>query len=141
MVLNVADTLALSVTVQAPLPEQAPPQLTNDEPAAAAAFKATEVPVSNWFEQVAPQLMPAGVEVTVPLPVPCLVTVMVIVGEGGAGAGLLFKSWVGPLSPQAVTPKTQKAHSTTAKNMFPIKIPRLIETFPCDLISGSDRPF
>jgi len=47
MVLNVADTLALPVTVQAPLPEQSPPQLTNDEPAAAAAFKATEVPASN----------------------------------------------------------------------------------------------
>src|SRR5262249_53675892 len=84
MVLNVADTLALPVTVQGPLPEQAPPQLTNDEPAAAAAFKATEdVPASNWCEQVAPQLMPAGVEVTVPLPVPCLVTVMVIVGGAG----------------------------------------------------------
>ena len=47
MAVNVADTLALPVTVQAPLPEQSPPQLINDEPAAAAAFKATEVPVSN----------------------------------------------------------------------------------------------
>ena len=46
-VLNVADTLALPVTVQAALPVQSPPQLTNDEPAAAAAFKATEVPASN----------------------------------------------------------------------------------------------
>ena len=105
--LNVADTPAVSVTVQAPLPEQAPPQLTNDEPAAAAAFKATEVPGSNWFEQIAPQLMPAGVEVTVPLPVPCLVTVM-FVGEGGAGGALLFKPSVEPLSaPQPVNPKMQ----------------------------------
>ena len=105
MVLNVADTLAVPVTVQGPLPEQAPPQLTNDEPAAAAAFKATEVPTSNWFEQVIPQLIPAGVEVTVPLPVPCLVTVMIVAEGGGA---LLFKPSVGPLSaPQPVNPKTQ----------------------------------
>jgi hypothetical protein len=107
MVLNVADTLEVPVTVQGPLPEHAPPQLTNDEPAAAAAFKATEVPGSNWFEQIAPQLMPAGVEVTVPLPVPCLVTVM-FVGEGGAGGGLLFKPSVEPLSaPQPVNPRMQ----------------------------------
>ena len=133
MALNVADTLALPVTVQAPLPEQAPPQLTNDEPAAAAAFKATEVPVSNWFEQVAPQLMPAGVEVTVPLPVPCLVTVMVIVKlpGAGAGAGAPFKSWVGPLSLQLVSPRTQMAQSTTAEKMFPITFPHLMENFSC----------
>src|SRR5262245_41185767 len=113
MVLNVADTLTLPVTVQGPLPEQAPPQLTNDEPAAAAAFKATEVPASNWFEQVAPQLMPAGVEVTVPLPVPCLVTVMIV---GGAEAGALFTSaGVGPLSLQLVSPRTQMPQITTAQ--------------------------
>jgi len=116
IVLNVADTLALPVTVQAPFPEQAPPQLTNDEPAAAAAFNATEVPASNWFEQVAPQLMPAGVEVTVPLPVPCLVTVIAIVGEGGGA--LLFKPSVGPLSaPQPVKYRTQKQENKmTAEN-------------------------
>jgi hypothetical protein len=130
MVLNVADTLALPVTVQGPLPEQAPPQLTNDEPAAAAAFKATEVPASNWCEQVAPQLMPAGVEVTVPLPVPCLVTVMIV---GGAGAGPLFTSaGVGPLSLQPVSPRTQMVQSTTAqRRMFPIKFPPLIEIVSC----------
>jgi hypothetical protein len=112
------------------LPEQAPPQLTNDEPAAAAAFKATEVPASNWCEQVAPQLMPAGVEVTVPLPVPCLVTVMIV---GGAGAGPLFTSaGVGPLSLQPVSPRTQMVQSTTAqRRMFPIKFPPLIEIVSC----------
>jgi len=114
MVLNVADTLAVPVTVQAPLPEQAPPQLTNDEPAAAAAFKATEVPASNWCEQVAPQLMPAGVEVTVPLPVPCLVTVMVFAGGAGAGP-LVISGGVGPLSLQLVSPRTQMAQITTAQ--------------------------
>ena len=95
---------------------QAPPQPTNDEPVAAAAFKASKVPVSNRFEQVAPQLMPAGVEVTVPLPVPCLVTVIAIVGEGGGA--LLFKPSVGPLSaPQPVKYRTQKQENKmTAEN-------------------------
>src|SRR5262245_27791616 len=127
MVLNVADTLALPVTLQGPLPEQAPPQLTNDEPAAAAAFKATEVPGSNWFEQIAPQLMPAGVEVTVPLPVPCLVTVM-IVGEGGAGGALSFKPSVEPLSPpQPVNPRTKIQQKISAQEIVLIILLRLIE--------------
>ena len=124
MAVNVADTLALPVRVQAPLPEQSPPQLTNDEPAAAAAFKATEVPASNWFEQVPPQLMPAGVEVTVPLPVPCLVTVIVIVGEGGGGPP--FKPSVDPLSPpQPVNPRTEIQQRITAQEI--VSFPRLIE--------------
>ena len=132
-VLNIADTLALSVTVQAPLPEQAPPQLTNDEPAAAAAFKATEVPALNWFEQVAPQSIPAGVEVTVPLPVPCLVTVMVIV-EGGA---LLSRPSVEPLSaPQPVIPRTEKQEKRmTRENRLSATC--LIETPPVRLTAQS----
>src|SRR5206468_6746829 len=77
--LKLAFTVALPVTVQGPVPEQAPLQPPNEEPGAGAAFKATEVPASNWVEQVAPQSIPAGVEVTVPLPAPPLVTVTVIV--------------------------------------------------------------
>jgi len=73
--------LAGSVNMQGTVPKQPPPlQPTNDEPAAAAAFKVTDVPASNWFEQVAAQLLiPAGVDVTVPLPTPPFVTVMVTV--------------------------------------------------------------
>jgi hypothetical protein len=89
VLLNVAVTatvvllpgLAGSVNVQGNVPEQPPPlHPANDEPDAGAAFKVTDVPASNWFEQVAAQLlMPAGVDVTVPLPAPCFVTVMVTV--------------------------------------------------------------
>ena len=145
MALNVADTLALPVTVQAPLPEQAPPQLTNDEPAAAAAFKATEVPVSNWFEQVVPQLMPAGVEVTVPLPVPCLVTVTMNVGEAGAGGALLFNPSVEPLSaPQPVSPKREIQHRIIAQEIVLITFPRVIDIVPVTPLRSNldrERPF
>ena len=63
------------VTVQVPVPAHAPLQPVNDDPADGTAVRVTEVPVANEAEQVAPQLMPAGDEVTVPVPVPAFVTV------------------------------------------------------------------
>jgi hypothetical protein len=66
---------ALIVTLQAPVPVQAPLQPAKVEPVAGAAVRLTAVPLVNEAEQVAPQEMPAGVLVTVPLPVPDLVTV------------------------------------------------------------------
>jgi hypothetical protein len=66
----------LTVTVHAPVPEQAPLQLAKTEPAAAVAVRVT-VPGGTDCEQVAPQLMPAGLLVTVPEPVPFFVTVKV----------------------------------------------------------------
>src|SRR6266700_7579318 len=75
----VTDLLASSVTVQVPLPEQPPPdQPTREEPAAAVAVSVTEVPCLKACVQVEPQLMPAGVEVTVPVPLPALVNVSVL---------------------------------------------------------------
>ena len=46
-VINRAVTVALPVTVQAPVPEQSPLHPANDEPGDAAAFRATDVPASN----------------------------------------------------------------------------------------------
>src|SRR4030095_2026552 len=66
---------ALIVTLQAPVPVQAPLQPAKVEPVAGAAVRLTAAPLVNEAEQVAPQEMPAGVLVTVPLPVPDLVTV------------------------------------------------------------------
>jgi hypothetical protein len=61
------------LTVQLPVPEQPPPdQPAKVEPASAAAERETLVPEVNEAEQVAPQLMPVGEEVTVPVPVPLL---------------------------------------------------------------------
>src|SRR5207249_4723266 len=70
--------LAVSVTLQVPVPKQPPPlQPVKIEPLAGVAVSVTKVPLSNEAEQVAPQLIPAGFEVTVPRPVPALVTARV----------------------------------------------------------------
>src|SRR5205823_3595817 len=67
-----------SVTTHAPAPEQPPPlQPLKVEPAAGAAVSVTAVPLAKLAEQVAPQVMPAGLLVTVPAPVPALETVSV----------------------------------------------------------------
>jgi hypothetical protein len=67
--------VAFIVTVQlAALVQPAPDQPVNDEPPAADAVSVTAVPALNVAVQVEPQLMPAGLEVTVPVPEPLRVT-------------------------------------------------------------------
>jgi len=70
----VTDLAAVMDTVQVPVPEHAPLQPVKVEPPAGLAVKVTDVPELYEAEQVAPQLIPAGLEVTVPLPVPDLPT-------------------------------------------------------------------
>src|SRR6185436_8235767 len=70
----VAEMAVLTVTAQVPVPEHAPLQPANDEPAAGVAVSVLVVPGVTDCEQVAPQLMPAGLLVTVPEPAPLLVT-------------------------------------------------------------------
>src|SRR5688572_29393191 len=80
--LKVAVTVvaAFIVTLQAPVPEQPPPlQPAKEDPAAATAVKVTSVPVLYVAEQLEPQSIPAGLDVTVPLPVPALLTLSVTV--------------------------------------------------------------
>jgi hypothetical protein len=55
-------------TEQVPVPEHAPPQPAKVWPAPAVADSETVVPWLKLAEQVPPQLMPAGLEVTVPSP-------------------------------------------------------------------------
>ena len=75
--MNVAVTLAAAVivTTHAPLPLHAPLQPSNRDPAAVAAVSVTVVPLAKLAAHVAPQSIPAGVDVTVPAPVPVFVTV------------------------------------------------------------------
>jgi hypothetical protein len=75
--LNVAVTevLALTVTVHEPVPVHAPDQPANEDPDAGVAVRATLVPLLKLAEQVLPQLIPAGLLVTVPWPLPASDTV------------------------------------------------------------------
>ena len=76
VVLNVAVTFRAAVidVVQVAVPVQAPLQPTNVEPLAAAAVSVTDAPLAKLALHVLPQLMPLGVDVTVPVPVPAFVT-------------------------------------------------------------------
>jgi hypothetical protein len=68
--------LLLITVTQVPVPLQPPPlHPTNVDPLAATAVKVTDVPLAKLALQVPPQLIPAGVLVTVPLPGPVLLTV------------------------------------------------------------------
>jgi hypothetical protein len=71
---KVAVTEAAAFTAHVPVPEHAPLQPAKVEPAAGAAVRVTAVPGVKDCEQLAPQLIPAGLLVTVPVPVPLLVT-------------------------------------------------------------------
>ena len=62
------------LTVHVPVPEQAPDQPEKLEPAEGVAIRVTLVPAPYECEHVAPQLIPAMFEVTVPEPVPDFVT-------------------------------------------------------------------
>lgn len=75
--LNVAvtDLGEVMVTEQLPVPVQAPLQPANADPEAAVAVRVTGVPLLKFAAHVLPQLMPAGLLVTVPVPVPARVTV------------------------------------------------------------------
>src|SRR5690349_20651018 len=72
----VTDLAEVIETVQVfPDDESQPLQLVNVEPALAVAVNVTEVPLAKLAEQVAPQLIPEGLLVTVPVPLPAGVTV------------------------------------------------------------------
>ena len=86
---NCAVTVASPVTLHGAVPEQVPPvQPRNVEPAVAAAVSVTVVPGLKAATHIAPQLIPAGVEVIVPSPPPVFSTVTVKLGASvGASIG------------------------------------------------------
>jgi hypothetical protein len=70
------------VTWQVPVPEHAPLHPANTEPIAGVGVSVTTIPLSNLALHVIPQLIPLGVDVTVPLPVPAPATDKVCGGGG-----------------------------------------------------------
>ena len=81
MKLAVTERAALIVTAHAPVPLHPPPlQPAKLEPLAGAALSVTLEEAGKLVLHVAPQLMPAGLLLTVPVPVPLLVTVSVWFG-------------------------------------------------------------
>jgi hypothetical protein len=71
----VAEWSALIVSVHVPVPEQSPLHPEKVEPASAVAVNVTVLPDAKLAEQLAPQLTPAGLDVTVPVPLPAFATV------------------------------------------------------------------
>ena len=76
---NVAVTVVavVIVTTHVPVPEQPPPDQPANEPPDGVAVNVTIVPLLYGSVQSAPQLMPAGLLVTVPVPAPALATLNV----------------------------------------------------------------
>jgi hypothetical protein len=73
----VTDRAALIVTTQFPVPVHAPLHPVNVDVASGAAVNVTCVPASNHTEQVDPQEIRVGNDVTLPSPVPLRVTLRI----------------------------------------------------------------
>jgi hypothetical protein len=99
----VTDLAALIVTIQLPVPVHAPLQPVNVDVPSGAAVKVTTVPLSNNAEQVAPQSIPAGDEVTEPPPVPAFVRVRVKAGRSYNSAEERYVPNKDALSPPAAS--------------------------------------
>ena len=69
----VAVCAAFIVTVHVPVPVHAPDQPVKVELVSGDAVSVTEAPEAYEAEQLAPQLIPDGEDVTVPVPVPLFV--------------------------------------------------------------------
>ena len=70
----VALLAAVIVTAHVPVPLQAPDHPVKVDEAFGVAVRITDAPAANELEQVVPQDIPAGAEVTAPLPVPAEIT-------------------------------------------------------------------
>ena len=106
--MNVAVTAASAfmVTLHAPVPLQLPDHPANVDPEFGAALSVTAAPFVKFALHVDPQLMPAGLLVTVPAPAPALLTVNWKLDGGG---GLEF-TWLElqPDKTNVTSPKHRK---------------------------------
>ena len=71
----VTEALAARLTVQVPVPVQAPDHPAKEDPVLGVAVSVTAVELEKLALHVVPQLMPAGELETVPVPAPLVATV------------------------------------------------------------------
>jgi hypothetical protein len=113
-VLNVAVQLRAADIVRLPsLQSASPVQPENAEPAEGVAVSATVSPAAKGALHVAPQLIPAGLLVTVPLPVPAFAMVNVL------GAAVLNVAVQLRLADSVTLPSLQSASPVQPANVDP----------------------
>jgi hypothetical protein len=112
---NVAVTFraAFIVMVHVPVPEQSPDQPVKAEPEEATAVSVTSVPSAKLALHVAPQLMPATSEVTIPVPDPALVTVSRWVG--GPKSAVTSRAWLIVTTQVVLVPEQSPDHPLKAE--------------------------
>jgi len=149
---NVAVTVvaAESATVQVPAPEHPPPlQPLKVEPAAGTAVSITAVPLVKLAAQVAPQVMPAGLLVTLPAPAPALETVSVKVGVNVAVTVVAAETVTThdpvpeqppPLQPPKVEPAAGAAVSVTAVPLVKLAAQVAPQVMPAGLLVTVPAP-
>jgi hypothetical protein len=126
--LKLAVQARLAVIGMEPLPQSAwPLQPSNLEPLVATGVRVTAVPLTKAAEQLAPQLIPAGVLVTVPLPAPVFVTVspklagpklaVTVVAAASVTVQVPIPAHPPPLHPANVLPAAAVAVSVTAVSL------------------------
>src|SRR3989442_13289162 len=153
MSVNVGVTVvaALRVRGQAPGPgRRAPVQPLKVEPPAGAAVSVTAVPLAKLAAQVAPQVMPAGLLVTVPAPVPALETVSVKVCRVKVAATVVAAESVTvqapvpeqppPLQPLKVEPAAGAAVSVTAVPLAKLAAQVAPQVIPAGLLVTAPVP-
>jgi len=118
--------------VQAPVPEQPPPlQPVKLEPAAGAAVSVTAVPLVKLAAQVAPQVMPAGLLVTVPAPAPALETVSTRAGVKVAvtvvAAEIVTVQVPAPVQPAPLQPPKVEPAAGAAVSVTAVPLVKLAE--------------
>ena len=125
---NVAVTFFawLIFTMQDSAPVQAPFQLAKLDPASGIAVSVTTAPLVKLALHAAPQLIPPGLEATIPVPAPSLVTLSMNVLGSGATAKDAVTPWAefivteqlpvplqAPLQPAKVEPEAAAAVNVT----------------------------
>src|SRR5579872_2645140 len=149
--LNVAVTAlaAVMVTLQVPVPEQAPLQPAKVDPAAAVAVRVTGVPLAKLALQVLGQVMPAGLLLTDPEPVPASVTVSANVTALNVAVTALAAVMVtlqvpvpeqAPLQPAKVDPAAAVAVRVTGVPLAKLALQVLGQVMPAGLLLTDPEP-